>query len=65
MKAGQRKVAEERAASLLGLTSGELRRLSQETGLGHYESKGGGEQLVFTYAELYRLCQSAVQFRAA
>ena len=53
-------VGEERAASLLGVAPNELRRLSAETGLGR-QSDNGSERLVFTYAELYRLCRFAVQ----
>ena len=56
----QRLVNEDRAAELLGVTARELRRLSSETGLGHVENEQGQERVVFTYAELYRLCRSAV-----
>jgi hypothetical protein len=56
----QKVVNEDRAAELLGVTTQELRRLSSETGLGHAEYEQGQEQVVFTYAELYRLCRSAV-----
>jgi hypothetical protein len=56
----QKLVDEVRAAALLGLTAEKLRRLSSETGLGHAEHDQGQEQVVFTYAELYRLCRSAV-----
>ena len=56
----QKLVNEERAAELLGVTARELRRLSSETGLGHVEYEQGQERVVFTYAELYRLCRSAV-----
>ena len=55
-----RLVDEARAAALLGITAEELRRLSCETGLGHAEQAEGGDQFVFTYAEIYRLCKSAV-----
>ena len=64
MKSQDYKVEEDRAASLLGLTAAELRRLSKETGLGHIESQGGSNRLFFTYAELYRLCLPAAQFAA-
>jgi hypothetical protein len=57
----QKVVNEDRAAELLGVTAEKLRRLSSETGLGHAEYEQGQEQVVFTYAELYRLCRSAVQ----
>jgi hypothetical protein len=53
-------VNEDRAAALLGVTAEKLRRLSSETGLGRAEYEEGQEQVVFTYAELYRLCRSAV-----
>jgi hypothetical protein len=56
----QRVVNEDRAAELLGVSARDLRRLSSETGLGHVESEQGQERVVFTYAELYRLCRSAV-----
>jgi hypothetical protein len=45
---------------LLGVTALDLRRLSGETGLGHVENEQGQERVVFTYAELYRLCRSTV-----
>jgi hypothetical protein len=54
-------VNEDRAAALLGVTAEKLRRMSNETGLGRAECEEGQEQVVFTYAELYRLCRSAVQ----
>jgi hypothetical protein len=53
----QGKVSEGRAAVLLGLTTENLRRLSAQTGLGHPEPENGDARLVFTYAELYRLCR--------
>lgn len=52
------KVNESRAAALLGLSAQKLRRLSAESGLGHPDVENGA-QLVFTYAELYRLCRLA------
>jgi hypothetical protein len=57
----QKLVKEGRAAELLGVTAEKLRQLSSETGLGHAEYEQGHEQVVFTYAELYRLCRSAAQ----
>jgi hypothetical protein len=54
-----RVVHETRAAALLGVSAEKLRRLSSETGLGRAEREGRDE-VVFTYAELYRLCRSAV-----
>lgn len=53
------KVNESRAAALLGLSTQKLRRLSAESGLGQLDQESGGNQLVFTYAELYRLCRLA------
>ena len=55
------KVNESRAAALLGLSTQKLRRLSAESGLGHPDLDNGGAQLVFTYAELYRLCRLAAE----
>jgi hypothetical protein len=51
-------IDENRASALLGVSPETLRRISSETGLGHAESEGQG-RVVFTYAELYRLCRSA------
>jgi hypothetical protein len=51
------KVNETRAAVLLGLSTQKLRRLSEQSGLGRPEADSGGAGLVFTYAELYRLCR--------
>jgi len=56
-----RRIAEDRAAFLLGISAADLRRLSCETGVGHAESENGSGHLMFTYAELYRLCRFAVQ----
>jgi len=57
----ERKVNESRAAALLGLSTQKLRRLSAESGLGQPDVESGGTQLVFTYAELYRLCRLAAE----
>jgi hypothetical protein len=54
-------VNESRAAFLLGLSPESLRRLSAQTGLGHPDAESGGTNLVFTYAELYRLCRLAAE----
>ena len=56
-----RTIAEDRAAFLLGISQTDLRQLSSETGVGHIEAENGSERLVFTYAELYRLCRVAAQ----
>ena len=57
----QKLIDQDRAAALLGVTAERLRMLSSETGLGRADYEEGQEQVVFTYAELYRLCRSAVQ----
>ena len=58
---GQERVAEDRAAVLLGLTMTEIRSFSRISGLGHREHSERGEQMVFTYDELQRLCLLAAQ----
>jgi len=58
---GQERVAEDRAAVLLGLTMTEIRSFSRISGLGHLEHSERGEQMVFTYDELQRLCLLAAQ----
>lgn len=57
------KVNESRAATLLGLSRQKLRRLSEISGLGHPDAEHGSAELVFTYAELYRLCRLAAEAR--
>jgi hypothetical protein len=57
----QERVAEDRAAVLLGLPMTEIRRFSRISGLGHIENGDQGEQVVFTYDELQRLCLLAAQ----
>ncbi len=57
----QEQVPEQRAAVLLGLSMTEIRRFSRLTGLGHLEKGDRGEQVVFTYDELQRLCLLAAQ----
>jgi hypothetical protein len=54
-------VGEHRAAVLLGLPMIEIRRFSRLAGLGHLEMDDRGEQVVFTYDELQRLCLLAAQ----
>jgi len=54
-------VGEHRAAVLLGLPMTEIRRFSRISGLGHMEEGDRGEQVVFTYEELRRLCLFAAQ----
>jgi len=53
-------INENRAAFLLGLSTECLRRLSVQSGLGHPDGESGAS-LVFTYAELYRLCRLAAE----
>ena len=55
------RVEEHRAAVLLGLPTTEIRRFSRISGLGHLETREGGEQMVFTYDELQSLCLLAAQ----
>ena len=57
MSSSESKISESRAATLLGLSTAELRRLSIETGTGEVVLN----ELIFTYAELYRLCRMAAQ----
>jgi hypothetical protein len=54
-------VGEHLAAVLLGLPMTEIRRFSRIAGLGHLEESERGEQVVFTYDELQRLCLLAAQ----
>jgi hypothetical protein len=57
----QEQVGESRAAILLGLPATEIRRFSRIAGVGHLEIGERGEQVVFTYEELRRLCLVAAQ----
>ncbi|HWY07413.1 MAG TPA: hypothetical protein VNY24_11175 [Candidatus Acidoferrales bacterium] len=52
-------VTKARASYLLGIPEGELRRISNETGLGHLERAGREEEMYFTYEELRRICMLA------
>ena len=52
-------VTQARASYLLGIPGEDLRRLSEESGLGHLERAGGEEELYFTYEELRGICQIA------
>jgi hypothetical protein len=61
MSSRPNRISEERAATLLGLEAADLRRLSRETGLGEVVPDGNADQLIFTYAELYRLCRITAQ----
>ena len=57
----QERVEEHQAAVLLGLPTADIRRFSRLAGLGHLEKGLLGEQVVFTYDELQRLCLLAAQ----
>lgn len=57
----QERVGEQKAAVLLGLPAMELRRYSRVSGLGHLEHGDRGDEMVFTYDELQRLCLLAAQ----
>jgi hypothetical protein len=57
----QEQVGEHQAAVLLGLPMTHIRRFSRLAGLGHLEKGDRGEQVVFTYDELQRLCLLAAQ----
>jgi len=57
----QDRVEEHRAAVLLGLPATELRRVSRLSGIGHVEESDHGQEIVFTYEELRRLCLLAAQ----
>jgi len=52
-------VTQARASFLLGISAAELRRLSEDSGLGHLERAGNEEEFYFTYEELRQLCQLA------
>jgi hypothetical protein len=54
-------VSQSRAAMLIGISEPELCKLSGETGVGHKEFSGDHEELFFTYEELRRICQVAIQ----
>jgi hypothetical protein len=55
------RIDEHRAAALLGLPKAELRRYSQVSGLGQLEEDGQGQQMIFTFDELCRLCLLVAQ----
>jgi hypothetical protein len=52
-------VTQARASFFLGIPETELRRISDESGLGHLERAGEEEETYFTYEELQRICQIA------
>jgi hypothetical protein len=55
------RIDENRASVLLGLPKAEVRRYSQVSGLGQLEDDDQGQQVVFTYDELCRLCLLVAQ----
>ena len=57
----QDRVEEHKAAVLLGLPATELRRLSRLSGIGHLEENDHGQEMIFTYEELRRLCLLTAQ----
>jgi hypothetical protein len=52
-------VTQARASLLLGISETELRRISDESGLGQLERAGEEEEIYFTYEELRQICQLA------
>jgi len=52
-------VTQARASFLLGIPEAELRRISEESGLGHLERAGNEEEMYYTYEELRQICQAA------
>ena len=52
-------VTQARACFLLGIPEAELRRISEESGLGQLERAGNEEEIYFTYEELRQICQLA------
>jgi hypothetical protein len=54
-------VTQARASYLLGIPEDELRRISEESGLGHLERAGREEEVYFTYEELRRICMLAAE----
>jgi hypothetical protein len=58
-------VTQARASFLLGIPQEYLRRISEESGLGHLERAGNEEEMYFTYEELRRICQLAFPVTAS
>lgn len=54
-------VTTRRAALLLGISEGEILRISDETGLGQREVAGKEEETFFTYEELRKICELTAQ----
>jgi hypothetical protein len=51
-------VTQARASHLLGIPETDLRRISEESGLGHLECAGNEEEMYFTYEELRQIARS-------
>jgi hypothetical protein len=58
-------VTQARASYLLGIPQEDLRRISEESGLGHLERAGNEEEVYFTYEDLRRICQLAFPVTAS
>jgi hypothetical protein len=52
-------VTQARASYLLGISQAELRRISEESGVGQLERAGNKEEMYFTYEELRWILQFA------
>jgi len=46
---------------ILGMSEPDLRRYSRVSGMGHVEKDEQGQEVVFTYEELRRICLLAAQ----
>ena len=58
-------VTQARASFLLGIPQEDLRRISEESGLGHLERAGNEEEVYFTYEDLRGICQLAFPVTAS
>lgn len=58
-------VTQARASYLLGITETDLRRISEESGLGHLECAGNEEEMYFTNEELRQIWQIAYPVTAS
>jgi hypothetical protein len=50
-------VTQARASYMLGIPQNDLRRISEESGLGRLERAGNNEEMYFTYEELRQIRQ--------
>lgn len=57
----RREIDDDRVAVMLGLSREKIRLISEELGIGRKSAGGASETIVFTYAELHRLCRSAAR----